>query len=152
MRAPQLPKIDLSDAGLKLTGVALAGGSVALAAHMMSRSGDPPRITGLEHLAIYARPSNHMRGAPSSSAPSAPRQGIDDMPVGSIGKSSTSAVLAGYEILDAAPEWALLRLPGGRIARVPRGGRIVGLGAVLDIERRSGKWTLVTQNGVIRAP
>jgi hypothetical protein len=77
MRAPQLPTVDLTEIGLKLTGVALAGGSVAFAAHMMSDPSHPPRITGVEHLAIYAKPSKH--NAQPSGAP--PRPGIDYTPV-----------------------------------------------------------------------
>jgi hypothetical protein len=73
------------------------------------------------------------------------------MPVGSIKKSAASAVLTGYELLEASPEWALLRLPEGRITRVSRGGRIGGLGGVLSIEKRGDNWALVTEKGVIRA-
>jgi hypothetical protein len=146
MRAPQLPQIDLAEVGLKLTGVALAGGSLAFAAHMMSDPNDQPRITGVEHFAIYAKPARHV----AQQLPP-PRLGVDTMPVGSIKKSATSAVLTGYELLEASPEWALLRLPEGRITRVSRGGRIGGLGGVLSIEKRGENWALVTEKGVIRA-
>ena len=47
MRRPQLPQIDLTEVGLKFTGVALAGGSMAFAAHMMSDPDHQPRITGV---------------------------------------------------------------------------------------------------------
>jgi hypothetical protein len=147
MRAPQPPRIDLADAGLKFTGVALATGSIAFATHMLSDPGHPPRITGVEHLAIYARPARH--GPQQSGPPSAPN--VDYTPVGSIRKKPAGALLAGYEILDATSEWALVRLPEGRILRVWRGGRIGGLGGVLDIQKISGRWALVTERGTIGA-
>lgn len=146
MRAPQLPHFDVAELGLKFTGVALAGGSIAFAAQMMSNPGDQPRISGVEHLAIYAKPARHTA---QQTVP--PRLGIDTMPVGSIKRSAPSAVLAGYELLEASPEWALLRLPEGRITRVSRGGRIGGLGGVVSIEKRGESWALVTEKGVIRA-
>lgn len=147
MRIPQLPQLDLSEAGLKLTGVALAGGSLAFAAHMMSDPGREPRINGIEHLAIFSKPANHA----ISRMREQPARGIDDTPVGSVPKKRSSTMLTGYEIIDAAPDWALLRLPEGRIARVVRGARVAGLGGVVAIERRGGKWTLLTEGGVIRA-
>ncbi len=147
MRAPQLPTIDLAEIGLKFTGVALAGGSVAFAAHMMSDPSHPPRITGVEHLAIYAKPSKHA----AQSADRPPGPGIDYTPVGSIAKNSNPSILAGYEILDASSDWALVRRPEGRIVRVLLGGRMGGVGRLLAIEQRGGKWALVTERGVIRA-
>ncbi len=146
MPAPHLPHFDVAELGLKFTGVALAGGSIAFAAHMMGNPSDQPRITGVEHLAIYAKPARR-----TAQQPDPPRLGVDTMPVGSIRKSAPSAVLAGYELLEASPDWALLRLPEGRITRVPRGGRIGGLGSVVSIEKRGENWALVTEKGVIRA-
>lgn len=146
MRAPQLPHFDVAELGLKFTGVALAGGSIAFAAQMMSAPNDQPRITGVEHLAIYAKPTRHI-----AQKADPPRFGIDAMPVGSIKRSAPSAVLAGYELLEASPDWALLRLPEGRITRVSRGGRIGGLGGVVSIEKRGESWALVTEKGVIHA-
>lgn len=145
MAAPQLPRVDFAELGLKITGVALAAGSIAFAAHMMSDPGHAPRITGVEHLAIYAQPARR-----SGQQPIHP--GVDYTPVGSIGKRTNGASLAGYEIIDAAADWALLRLPEGRILRVWRGGRVSGLGGVLRIDRRGGKWLVVTERGVIGAP
>jgi hypothetical protein len=146
MRRPQLPQIDLTEVGLKFTGVALAGGSMAFAAHMMSDPDHQPRITGVEHLAIFAKPAKHI-----AQQPAPPNPGVDFTPVGSISKSVTNTVLADYEILEASSNWALLRLPEGRIASVPRGGRIGGLGRVLSIEKRGDKWALMTEKGIIRA-
>jgi hypothetical protein len=148
MPAPQLPRIDLAEVALKLTGVSLAVASIAFASHMLSDPGHAPRIVGVEHLAIYARPARH--NAPQIAA-AAPPTGIDYTPVGGIRKMAPGALLAGYEILDAGADWALLRLPEGRIMRAPRGARIVGLGRVLDIERRGGKWAVVTERGLIGA-
>lgn len=147
MRAPWLPKKDLGDAGLKLTGLVLAGGSMIFAAVMLSHDKDEPRITGVEHLAIYSKPATHLTARQREK----PKVLIDDMPVGSIGKKRASAALTGYEILEASRGWALLRLPQGRIMRVSPGARIAGLGGVIAIERQGKEWSLVTEGGVIRA-
>lgn len=138
---------DFSDWILKMTGVSLAVGSIAFATHMMSNPSHPPRVTGIEHLAIYAKPANRA----ATRIPQMPAQGVDNTPVGAIPRGKPSAVLSSYEILDASSEWAILRLPEGRIARVARGGRIAGLGGVIAIERRMGGWTLLTESGLIRS-
>ncbi len=146
MRAPWLPQIDPWEAGLKLTGLSLASGSIVFAAHMMSDHAGEPRITGIEHLAIYSKPAIQLASRQRDKLMAT----VDGMPVGSIGKNQTGAAPAGYEILEASREAALLRLPQGRIMRVSSGSRIAGLGAVLAIERQGAKWALVTESGVIR--
>lgn len=137
---------DFSDLILRMTGVSLAVGSIAFATHMMSNPSHPPRVTGIEHLAIYAKPSNRAAARMQQT----PAQGIDTMPVGAIARGKPSAVLSSYEVLDASAEWAVVRLPEGRIARVARGGRIAGLGGVIAIERRIGGWALLTESGLIQ--
>lgn len=147
MRASWLPQIDVGETGLKLAGLALAAGSVLFAAAMLSDQRGAPQITGIQHLAIYSKPATQLVARQRGK----PKVLIDDMPVGSIGKSRPSAALTGYEILDASSDGALLRLPQGRVLRVSRGARIAGLGSVLAIERQGNEWTLVTEAGVIRA-
>lgn len=147
MRAPWLPQIDPWEAGLKLTGLSLASGSIVFAGYMMSDQEGESRITGIEHLAIYSKPATQLASRQRDRLMAT----VDAMPVGSIGKSQTGAAPAGYEILEASRETALLRLPQGRIIRVSNGSGIAGLGVVLAIERQGDKWALVTEGGVIRA-
>jgi hypothetical protein len=145
MRAPQLPKIDPWETGLRLTGLALATSSIGFAAHMMSDDKAEPRINGIEHLAIYARPATHVASRQRATP------GVDYMPVGSTAKSDPRRAPTNYEILEASRDWALVRLPQGRIMRVTPGGGVPGLGGVIAIERRGDKWALVTEAGVIPA-
>ncbi len=147
MRASWLPQMDRWEAGLKLTGLALASGSIVFAAYMISDYKGEPRITGIEHLAIYSKPALHLALRQQDKPPAE----LDRMPVGSIGNGESGAALTGYEILKASRDEALLRLPQGRIIRVSSGSRIAGLGAVIAIERQAGKWSLVTEGGVIHA-
>lgn len=146
MRSLRLPRFDLSDAAFKFTGLALAGGSIVFASEMISGSRNTPRITGMEHLAIYARPANHA----SSLERQVSHPAVDFTPTGSITKIARGALLTAYEILDATKEGALVRLPEGRVTRVSKGNRLAGLGRVLSLHLEGRKWVLVTEGGIIR--
>jgi hypothetical protein len=139
---PPFPRPDLADLTLKFIGLAAAGGSAAFAISMMNAP-STPRIQGMEHLAIYARPA----GRSPETRPRRARE-IDSTPVTSIRRSGPS--LVGYEILSASSESAVLRLPEGRVVRISQGARIAGLGEIVAIEQRGASWTIVTQAGVIR--
>ncbi|QGM97995.1 hypothetical protein [Methylocystis parvus] len=139
-------KLDFSEVVLRGAGALLAAASSVFAFRELSDSNQSPRIAGMEHLAIYAKPATR------ASAP--PRRedgpGIDYAPVGSTRKRTSSrATLETYEIVDASPESAVIRLPEGRIIRIAPGSRIAGLGEVLSIRQDSRKWTVVTQSGAI---
>lgn len=140
----RLSLLQSSDIVLYGVGVALAAGSLAFAARELSQSQNQPEIAGLEHFAIYAKPTNR--------APQPRRQenGIDYMPVGATHRHAESAMLDTYEILEASRDTALVRLPEGRIQRVSTGSRIAGLGLVTSIRQSAQKWLVVTQAGVIR--
>lgn len=143
MRATWFGKSISADFMLHGAGVALAVCSVVFAMHQLSKSTEP-QITGLEHLAIYAKPANRV-------VPSVQRErSIDYTPVGSTHAPASSALLGAYEIIEASGDSALVRLPEGRIQRVAPGGRIAGLGAVSAIRRSAQKWLVITQAGVIR--
>lgn len=134
---------DVAESILRLLGVGLACGSLVFAAHMTSGPGRSPQIVGMEHLAIYSRPSifraQRMRGP-----------GVDFTPIGSTSRSAPDVFLVEYEILEANGATALLRLPGGQIARVAPGARLAGLGEIVSIYRRDGQTTIVTEKGLIR--
>jgi hypothetical protein len=140
----RLLRLDHSEAGLKFTGLVLAGASLTFGLAMSTSPPATPSIQGMEHFAIYARP---VRRAQPSRPERSPE--IDFTPVGWIGRGG-GRVLSGYEVLRATPERATVRLPEGRVTEISRGGRIAGLGGVIAIERRGGDWTIVTEAGVIR--
>lgn len=133
---------DQSDAGLKLFGIALATMSASFAFVMTTAPSSTPRIHGMEHLSIYARPANRSWGRKR------PDTQIDYKPIGSVKKSKGPALI-GYEILEASAESAVLRMPEGRVAKVSRGGRIARLGVVRAIEQRGGSWVITTEAGEI---
>ncbi|PPD45172.1 MAG: hypothetical protein CTY15_05170 [Methylocystis sp.] len=137
----KLPKsLDITETGLRLTGVSLAAASVVFAAQMTSGPAQSPQISGIEHLAIYARPAARRGQIPQ----------IDYTPIGSTTSAFPDGVLRGYRIIQADPTGALIRLPEGRLRRVAPGAPVEGLGTVASIYQRGGKWTVVTPRGLIR--
>lgn len=137
--------IDRTEAMLRVTGVALAGGSVAFAAHMLGKADRDPQFVGLEHLAIYARPTS---SAPSRYPPLGSAE-IDYTPVGSTRRNLPETVLGDFELIKASATAATIRTPQGRIARVSPGVKLPGVGEVVSIRRRDNKWVVVTQGGLI---
>jgi hypothetical protein len=146
MRILRFMKMDSSDFILRGAGAALAAASLAFAYQELSALNEAPRIAGIEHLAIYARPSSRVAQIEKRDE----RPGIDYTPVGATRRRAPGAVLGAYEIIEASPEAALIRLPEGRILRVAPGDRIAGLGDVLSIRQTSEKWIVNTQSGAIR--
>jgi hypothetical protein len=144
MRFLKIRPAEPLDAGLRLVGVSLAGGSLAFAFHMTTAPDRAPEIAGIEHLAIYARPA-------SSTALQKGRavRDVDFTPIGSTRSAHPERILPGYEILEADGQSATIRLPEGRVTRVTSGSRLAGLGAVSSIKQRGGKWAIVTQAGLI---
>jgi hypothetical protein len=138
--------VDRTDAALKFFGVALAGGSLVFASTMMSVPQREPKINGIEHFAIYAKPASHA----TVHEPLRRQANIDYTPVGSTRKALPPSVMAGYEILEVSHGTALIRLPEGRIMRVAPGERIAGLGGVTSIQQRQGKWIVATPSGAIK--
>lgn len=137
--------LDSSDAGLRLTGLLLATGSCAFAAHMLSEPDRQPEFAGLEHLAIFAMPST--RRLPVETA--AGRGAIDYTPIGTPGGKETKILLAGYALLDATAISALIRTPEGAVVRSAPGETLAGGGRILSIHSRGGRWRVVTTRGVI---
>lgn len=133
-----------SDAGIKLVGLALAATSTIFAFVMMTSPPSTPRIHGMEHLSIFARPANRSWERKTGGAPT-----LDFSPIGSLHKGNNSS-LSGFEILQATTEDAILRTPEGRVAHVARGSRIARLGAIIAIERRGRSWVIKTEAGEIR--
>jgi hypothetical protein len=130
------------EAGLRALGVLLAIGSTGFAAHMIANSDRTPQIAGIEHLAIYARPTRSaMRRVDPTAA------GVDPTPVGAIAESGER--LAGFTLLQANSGAALVETPGGRRVMLGVGEKLDGLGRVLAIEKRGQHWVLAAQKGVV---
>lgn len=142
MRQIRLPRVD-SDAALGIAGVSLALGSVLFAIDMNANTNRKPDIAGLQHLAIYAKPSSTQDKRRTT-----PRE-IDFAPVGSTRGNFSRIALAGYEVLEASRDHAIIRLPEGRVARVSAGDRLPQIGEIVSIRQRMGKWAVVTSAGVL---
>jgi hypothetical protein len=145
MRARQFFRIDTTDFILRSAGVALAGGSLAFAAHMLGDPNRRPEIVGMEHLAIYAKPAR-----PAPRPETLARAEIDYTPVGATRGAFSEIDVVGFDLIEAAPGQAVIRTPQGRVTRVAPGARLAGVGAILSIQRRDGKWIVATQAGLIR--
>lgn len=139
---------DPSDAGLRLAGLMLATGSCAFAAHMLSDSDRQPEFAGLEHLAIFAKPTTPTTRRPPVEI-AAGRGAIDYTPIGTAGGKDTKNLLVGYVLLDATAISALIRTPDGAVIRGAPGETLAGVGRILSIQPRGGRWRVVTTMGVI---
>jgi len=146
MPASRSTRMDPTEILLKGLGVTLAAASLAFATQQLFGAAHEPRISGIEHLSIYAKPTTHI----DRMARQEPASGVDYTPVGSTHAKSREVLLDAYELIEASGDAALVRLPEGRILRVLPGSRIAALGKVLSIRQSAGKWQIVTAGGVIR--
>ncbi len=135
-------QVDWGEAGLRFAGVVLATSSFAFAAHMNLAPSRQPDINGLEHLAIYAKPASNGARRVANAA------GVDYTPVGAT-HATPAETSSGVEIVAAMPQAAILRT-GQNLIPVRVGERLGVFGRIRLIEKRDGKWTLVTENGDIR--
>lgn len=141
-------RIDGTDVLLRATGVALAGGSLTFAAHMTADPDRKPQIVGVEHLAIYAKPATSAARRAQLEA----RAGVDYTPVGSTRSAFPDSNLVGFDLIEAASGRATIRTPQGRVTRVSSGAKLAGVGEIVSIHQRNGKWVVVTQAGLIQQP
>ena len=155
-RTPTL-NADLSDSRLGMAGVALAAASTAFALHMISNSDRTPEINGIEHLAIYSRPTRPVRAASNDIAISrankrsdAPE--IDYTPVGAIQARSSQFSLSTLTVVKANAAHVSVRLPDGKVAEFDKGDIIAGAGRILEISSIDGRWAVTTEKGEILEP
>ncbi|WP_159725952.1 hypothetical protein [Methylosinus sp. Ce-a6] len=145
--SPSGPKLAIGEAAVRTVGVGLAVVSTAFAAYMISDAERQPQFAGLEHLAIYSRPT--AIAAKRMQTQIADQRGkVDFTPVGSIGESQSEAGVPGFSLLSVRAGVALLQTPKA-IVKVSPGDLVEGLGRVTALERRGEKWALVTTGGVI---
>lgn len=144
------------DASLIGAGLAMAAGAVGFAGLMVAEGEHKPDVYGLKYLAIYAQPRKTAKAAgevgPSQAAPA--RSEIDMSPVGSIGPSAPTDArgaapaidVSGFALVSAQPGVAWLR-EGSRILAVRPGDVAPGLGRIVEIVQRDGRWFLIGDSG-----
>jgi hypothetical protein len=136
------------DATLVGAGLAMAGGAVAFAGLMVAESDHKPDVYGMKYLAIYAQPRGTAKAAAGetgqSSEPAAGAE-IDMAPVGSIGTPPPTD-MGSFALVSAQPGVAWLR-EGTRIVAVRQGDVAPGLGRIVDILQRDGRWFLIGDSG-----
>jgi len=136
------------DASLVGAGLAMAAGAVAFAGLMVAEGDHKPDVYGLKYLAIYAQPRRTAKPAVETPAPSpeppAPSE-LDMSPVGSIG-GAAPADSGGFALVSAQPGIAWLR-SGSRIVAIRPGDVAPGLGRIVEILQRDGRWFLIGESG-----
>ena len=134
------------DATLVGAGLAMAAGAIGFAGLMVVEGNHKPDVFGLKYLAIYAQPRRTAKPAgetgPSLEPPA--RGGIDMSPVGSIGAAPPATMGAAF--VSAQPGLAWLR-EGSRIVAVRPGDVRPGLGRIVDVAQRDGRWFLIGESG-----
>jgi hypothetical protein len=147
-REPPRPRAhDVGETVVRSLGIGMAVASTAFAAYMISDVDRKPEFAGLEHLAIYSRPTIlAARRAQTQVADS--RSKVDYTPVGSIGDAKNEPTLSGYALLEMRGGSALIQTPNA-IIRISPGDVVAGLGRITSFERRGEKWVVVTPSGLI---
>lgn len=132
-------------------GVVLALASAGFASTMIMDADRKPQFAGLEHLAIYSRPTtlSSRRSSRAETSVASRQAEIDYTPVGAI---SADSVATNYTLLAATAEYAIIRGPLATV-RLERGDVLPKLGRVTSIEHRAEGWIVVTESGqILREP
>jgi hypothetical protein len=147
----------LGDVGLMAVGLAAALGSATFAGYMITADNSNPHFVGADHLMIFAQPIRSTPVAPVRVAGPVPAgPGVDFTPVGTInaaptdgrGTPNAAPLAAGYVLREARNGIAIVDGPRGSF-EIIAGATLPGAGKVMSIERRAGKWQVVTEAGVI---
>jgi hypothetical protein len=147
LRSPAALLAVAVDATLVGAGLATAAGAVAFAGFMVAQGDHKPDVYGMKYLAIYAQPRKTAKAADETGRSSAPPAGgeIDMAPVGSIGPPPPGN-LGSFTLVSAEPGIAWLR-EGTRIVAIRQGDMAPGLGRIVDIVQRDGRWFLIGDSG-----
>jgi hypothetical protein len=134
---------------LRAVGTALAGLSVAFAGYMLAQGGGTVRVTGIEHLAIFAQPRGTAAAATAIVLPSltdADRP-LDLTVTGSVGGvDRPTAPPRPAEIVAARADRVWLRVDGAIRAAAP-GDDVPRVGHIGSIVSRDGGWALLDDKG-----
>ena len=134
------------DATLVGAGLAMAAGAIGFAGLMVAEGNHKPEVYGLKYLGIYAQPRRtaKLAGAPGPNLEPPARGGIDMSPVGSIG-AAPPATMGVPALVSAQPGLAWLR-EGSRIVAVRPGDVRPGLGRIVEVAQRDGRWFLIGES------
>ncbi len=155
--------LSVFDKALVSTGVLTAVVSASFAAYMVSTDHPHPMFGGIEHLMIFAQPSH---GLPRTMVAEAPapvaiaQPGIDYTITGAIPQNSAPSIgapvtdlpepiVGSYVLHDVHDGAAIVVARNDDVYQVERGSILPGVGRVLAISRRGGKWVVVTAQGLI---
>jgi hypothetical protein len=131
----------------RAVGTALAGASLAFAGYMLAFGGGEVRVTGIDHLAIFAQP----RGAPTVGVAEIARS-----PEGKPFEASASRTAdrepdaqpapRPARIVAARPDRVWLMI-GGAIRSAGPNDDVPGLGRISAIVRRNDGWAVIDNRG-----
>lgn len=170
----QTPSLLLTvDHGLVAAGIGAAIGSVAFAAYMIAHDNSHPVFGGAEHLMLFAQPLAPGPQQKQMDAARTPRERpFDYGATGSIGRGGRveandsrakaapasrdddgrgdprEAALQEYVLRFVHNGAAFVQSSEGSFV-VARGAILPGAGRVQAIERRAGRWVIVTESGLI---
>jgi hypothetical protein len=147
-RAKKPSQPDRGETVVRTLSIGLAVASTAFAGYMIAHVERQPQFAGLEHLSIFSRPTTAAALRAQERAASGQKNAVDFTPVGSIGESERDLTSAGFVLLGVRGETAVIQTPS-TIIRVSAGDVVDGLGRIVAIERRGGKWAVITPSGVI---
>jgi hypothetical protein len=174
-RARPRRRLFTSERGLGLAGLALAVASGSFAAYMIRDNGRQPHFSGAEYLTVFAKLTPSGRPSPDGWArpdlPTADPAEADDLATASIprkivpgadegsdapapsrlnpGAFAPGATLREYVLRSVTKGVALIESPEG-LREVRVGTILPYAGLVTSIERRDGKWVIITSRGLIR--
>jgi hypothetical protein len=158
----QKAALSVIDKALVSTGVLTAVVSASFATYMVSTDHPHPTFGGIEHLMIFAQPSLGYPRAAIATVEGTPveRSGIDYGATGTIPPKppASSGVFASdfpepivstYMLHDVHDGAAIVVGKDDNVYQVERGSVLPGVGRVLAISQRGGKWIVVTEQGLI---
>jgi hypothetical protein len=157
--AAQKAALSVIDKALVSTGVLTAVVSASFATYMVSTDHPHPMFGGVEHLMIFGQPSLGYPRAAIATEEGKPieQSGIDYSATGTIpqGLPASSAgdfpepIVSTYTLHDVHGGTAIVVAKGDDVYEVERGSVLPGVGRVLAIRQRGGKWVVVTEQGLI---
>jgi hypothetical protein len=137
------------EVALRAVGTALAGLAVAFAGYMLAYGGGRIRVTGMEHLAIFAQPRGTATAEMRPVLPplAEPKRPLDTTTTGSVETSSrASPKRRPVEIVAARGDRIWLRVDGEIRAAAP-GDDVPLVGHIAAIVPRDGGWAVLDDKG-----
>jgi hypothetical protein len=150
------------DKALVSTGVLTAVVSASFATYMVSIDHPHPAFGGIEHLMIFAQPSQGYPRAAIATPQAMPigQSKIDYSVTGTNPQKAAASpdapeadlpepIVSTYMLQDVHDGVAIFVAKGEDVYQVERGSILPGVGRVLAIKQRGSKWIVVTSQGLI---